>query len=341
VIKHDRQNKQKQEITMKTSLTRAILLAGAVLGFATGSCVKEDLSGCAPVEPDANVALDFYLAGESRATAAFQAAVHSVDLLVLDSAGNFVRHDRLEQPRLQDRQGIDLYLPPGKYRVTCWANSGENTSIDNIINPLAAGVVIYKTITGDDVQDADKLYRAPAAAALKQTFSGGDNAVDGLITIVVPPATNYRQDVDFYPFHNIVEAHVTGYSGDAPPVIEISGIPAGAEIVPGTSLMDATTGASRRVNASKQATLPSTGATESISTIVTFPFDFTDPNVIIRVLDPAGNLIYSVPFNQVVDPDDIPTDPFERVTVRVNISFIGADVTVTIHGWSSHGVQPV
>ncbi|MDR0765423.1 MAG: hypothetical protein LBF09_00595, partial [Odoribacteraceae bacterium] len=77
-------------------------------------------------------------------------------------------------------------------------------------------------------------------------------------------------------------------------------------------------------------------------TIVTFPFDFTDPNVTVRVIDPSTReVIYETPLYRVIDPSTIPDDPFERVIIHLDIQFIGADVTVTVRPWGTQPVQPV
>ena len=324
---------------MKPRLTGAITLAALSLALAHASCVQEDLSGCVPVS---NVALDFYLVGESRATPAFAAAIQAVDVLVLDSAGGLFHHARVEQADLAARQGMDLSLPAGRYRLTCWANSGDNTLVNGIPNPLVSGKVTYSTILpGELVGDSDKLYRAPAAAAAKQTFSGGDTGVDGLLTIDVPASGDLQRDVDFYPFHHVVEATITGYSTTDPPVIEITGIPAGAEIVPGTSLVDNLV--KSVVTTSKQATVQANAAVPtSLSTIITFPFDLDDPDVHVRVLHPVtGAVLYDNSITDIIDPSTIPADPLARVTIRLHIEFIDATVTVTVQGWGTQPVNPV
>lgn len=334
------------DMKIKTRLTKAILLTAALAGVCATGCVQEDLSGCEPVN---NVALEFYFTGEpTRAVPSFTGMVaarevSSVDVFVLDSAGNFLQHLYLDQAALDARPGADLHLEPGTYRVTAIANSGANTQprdFETNLPGIGAGNVRYKNISStNDVGDSDKLYRAPEPASARQTFSGTDPVVDGLITLRVPAGADYSQRVDFYPFHQEVEVRVIGYSGATPPRVEIAGVPAGVELLPGTHLLGSD-GEPHAVQASKATTGNGNGG--STTTLVTFPFDLTSPDIYIRILDPnTGDLIYQAPMSLVVDPASIPTDLFERAKITIEFSFIDAEVSIRLVGWESLPVIPI
>ena len=155
----------------------------------------------------------------------------------------------------------------------------------------------------------------------------------------VPAGVDYSHRVDFYPFHQEVEVRVVGYSGKTPPRVEIVGVPAGVELLPGTHLVS-DDGEPRTVQASKATT--GSGNNGSTTTLVTFPFDLTSPDIYIRILDPeTGNLIYQAPMSLVVDPASIPTDLFEKAKITIEFSFIDAEVSIRLVGWESLPVIPI
>jgi hypothetical protein len=304
--------------------------------------VGEDREDC---PPPYNVALEFSLpvaGGGDR----FLDEIHSVDALVLDSAGGFLRLERVERAALEVYQGLRLFLPPGRYRVTCWGNRTDNTGYEGLSAAIPPEGIAYSSIPNDRVVgDGDPLYRAPRPATTRATramptqapmLTGAERAIDGLLTLEVPAAdADVVLPVEFSAAHRIVEVRVVGYdAGRSLPDVEIAGLPAGDELLTGLSLLDASL-APRLVTSRKNtATGDDPGA---VATFTTFRFALDDPEMVIRVLHPVtGARVYSVALADLVG--EIDSDATSLV-IRVTIAFINGRVEVSIEGWKKNDVS--
>jgi hypothetical protein len=325
---------QETGITMIKRITRAIVLRALLPG-----CIKEETGDC---PPPYNVSLLFTLPAAAGVEGSFTDNIHSVDVLVLDSAGRHVRVERFEQAALEAYQGARLHLPPGRYRITCWGNRGDNTRLEELELLPAAGAIALADRSGVTAGDCDPLFRSPGfattreAPATRVTLTGIERSVDGLLTVEVPAEGIVEIPAPFFVAHGRLEVLVIGYDrGRSLPAVEITGLPAGDELVTGLGLLDA---ASRPllVTSRKQAVTATTGE-GATAAFTTFLFTLDDPGIIIRVINPAtGDVIFSVPLVDVIDP----STPVATVVIRVVITFRDGNVNVSVNGWQGSEVQP-
>jgi hypothetical protein len=290
-------------------------------------CLGEDRDDCPSTY---NVALEFSLPDE-HGIDRFPGEIHSVDAFILDNAGNLLRRERVERAALDAYQGLRLSLDPGRYRVTCWGNNADNTAYKELTTGAATGVITYANVIAGNAGDGDPLYRSPRPAATRApALTGDEPAVDGLLTLEVTSLRDVVLPVEFSVAHHRLEVRVVGYDGGhSLPDVEIAGLPEGNELYTGLSLLDAAP-APRRVASRK---IVDNGG---LATFVTFPFDVHDPAVMIRVIDHAtGSVAYAVALADVIDP----AAPGNTIVIRVTITFTDVDVTVSVKGWQSTGVQ--
>jgi hypothetical protein len=314
-------------------ITRAIVLLALLPG-----CIKEEEGDCFPAY---NVSLLFTLPGAVGIEGSFTDNIHSVDVLVLDSAGRYLRVERLERTALEAYQGARLYLPPGRYRVTCWGNRGDNTRLEDLELLPVAGAIALADRSGPVAGDCDPLFRSPGFATTRAvpptrvTLTGIERSVDGLLTVEVPREGNVEITAPFLVAHRRLEVRVIGYDrGRSLPGVEITGLPAGNDLASGLGLLDA---ASRPllVTSRKQAIAATTGE-GATALFTTFLFPLDDPGIIIRVINPAtGDVICAIPLVEVIDP----STPVATVVLRVVITFRDGNVTVTVNGWEANDVQ--
>jgi hypothetical protein len=337
-------------------ITRAITLLALLPALLPG-CIKEDTSDCIPLY---NVSLSFALPAAAGIEGSFTDNIHSVDVLVLDSAGRYLRVERLERAALEAYQGARLYLLPGRYRVTCWGNRAGNTRLEGLELLPAAGAIALADRSGVTAGDCDPLFRSPGFATARAatraatvnttaatattagtpptrvTLTGIERSVDGLLTVEVPREGSVEIPAPFFVAHRQVEVQVIGYDhGRSLPGVEIAGLPAGDELVTGLGMLDAAS-QPLLVTSRKQATAATTGE-GAIASFTTFLFPLDDPGIIIRVINPAtGDAIFAVPLVEVLDP----TTPVATVVIRLVITFRDGNVTVTVNGWEGSEVQP-
>jgi hypothetical protein len=304
---------------------------------ATG-CLREKMDDCTPSTLSRTVSLAFSYREDGAER--FLDKINSVDVVVLDSTGGYIRTERVERSELVASGGVArLNLAPGRYRLTCWGNRAANTKLDGLVVADTAGAMIYNTVTAGQVGDCDLLYRAPRAKATR-ALTGSEPSVEGLLTLDVPASSDVTLPVEFEASHRVVEVRVVNYDqGRTNPMVEIAGLPAGDEVFTGLPLLDPLNRLDlSRVATRKNATAVAGETGVTTVTFVTFPFDLDDTGIFIRVLDPVTqNQAHRVQLSTVADP----STPVVTITLRIIIEFITIDnVTVTIEGWDPNQVNP-
>jgi hypothetical protein len=292
--------------------------------FHAAGCVREETGDC----PAYNVSLPFTLPGEELLD-----RVTSVEVLLFDSTGRYLRVERVERASLESWQGARLRLPPGRYRACCWANRSGNTRYD-ALDLAGEGTLRHAAITGGRAGDVDPLYRSPGIAATRAPLAGNERVVDGLLTLEVPVAGGIEVPAPFHPSHRVIETRVVGFDGGRSfPEVEITGLPSGVSLCTGHRA-GATVDIPASVSSLKRA---APGGDGGLATFTTFPFPLDDPGVIVRVIDPpSGEEVFSIPLASVVDP----LIPSTIITIRVEIAFRDGNVSVTLLDWEDRVVEP-
>jgi hypothetical protein len=324
-------NETRKTVPIMKRITRTLVLLALL--HAAG-CTREDESDC--LVP---VSLSFALPAAAGVEGSFLASIHSVDLLLLDSAGRYLGVERLERAALEEYQGARLQLAPGRYRVTCLGNRGDNVVLEGLELLPAGGAI--SLAGGVDPGECDPLFRSPASAATRATtravpatraaLTGSEREVEGLLTIEVPRSGETSVTVPFAVAHRKTSVRVTGLA--AAPVVEIAGVPAALDPVSGLGLLDP---AGEPLPATaRQRAIARDGV--HVASFTTFPYALDDPGVVIRVVEQASSsVLYSVPLVEVIDPDD----EVATINIQVVIAFMDGTVTVTITPWEETQVNP-
>lgn len=101
-----------------------IALTFALVAVLSG-CIREDISDC-----ETPIALDFLYYGGTE-NDIFPEKITRVDLFVFKlPEKTLFRTFECPAEALGVRQGVELRLPAGEYRVVCWGNVGEGTHVD-------------------------------------------------------------------------------------------------------------------------------------------------------------------------------------------------------------------
>lgn len=127
-----------------------ILLFVTVLQTA---CIKEDMDNC----PSPSHSLYFSYKGDGTREM-FLEKERCVNLFVYDDNEAFVKEIVLNQYDLSKKQGVDLDLPQGKYKVVCWGNIDKNTQItgSSFLRDMSVGAPAY--FNKERITTNDSLY---------------------------------------------------------------------------------------------------------------------------------------------------------------------------------------
>ena len=101
---------------------KTILLCS--LNFLFFSCIREGLIEC---PPEVNLELTFSYLGDANDPSMFIRNIDQVTLMVYDDSEDLVLSLNLNKNELTTRQGVELCLTPGNYRIICWGNAYEHT----------------------------------------------------------------------------------------------------------------------------------------------------------------------------------------------------------------------
>lgn len=162
---------------MKLLKTLCAFAALVALTLSAG-CIKEDMSDC---PPEVNTELTFSYTGDENDAAMFSKMIDRVTVFVFNSSdGLHILTKTVDRAALRERQGTDLYLPAGDYRIVSWANAFDNTEI--LFSSLSAGRV-----------------HAPAYGTTPQgTITTNDHLYYGVIDLTVPAAATLPGNTGVY-----------------------------------------------------------------------------------------------------------------------------------------------
>lgn len=193
-------------------------------------CIDEDLSSC-PKPNQTNLRLDFRYTNEGDADI-FSNNIQGVDVFVYDTDGLFVKHHHVSKDLLSLSTGTDLALCPGNYRIVCWGNVGDKTTIAEPAkgSPFSEATVKFatpKTRTANK-GGGDPLYYAPYDRELD-----GELSQAKAFMISVPVEGTATATIHFRNAHINIELYVKGFEDKNAagqsllPDVEMTGICAG------------------------------------------------------------------------------------------------------------------
>ena len=207
---------------MKLFRLTLLLLAALVLQ----GCIDEDLSSC-PKADETNLLLDFSYTDEGGADI-FTDNIQSVDVFVYDTYGLFVKQHHVGKGEVSARAGTELSLCPGNYRLVCWGNIGDKTTV-------------YEPTEGSSFSDAYLNFALPKTRAAN--LLGGDPlyyaphdeeySMPKVYMVTVPEIGVETTTIGFRNAHIKIELYVKGYIDKNTqgqlllPSVEMTGICAG------------------------------------------------------------------------------------------------------------------
>ncbi|HIZ87775.1 MAG TPA: FimB/Mfa2 family fimbrial subunit [Candidatus Coprenecus pullistercoris] len=104
--------------------TRQIWILAILFLCGATACIRENIDDC-----ETPVTLDFLYFGDEPVDI-FSQRIKTVDLFIYGQNGDLVQTVTCSEADLASRQGVDLRLLEGEYRIVCWGNAGENTHIE-------------------------------------------------------------------------------------------------------------------------------------------------------------------------------------------------------------------
>ncbi len=305
---------------MKITNVPLRMLCLTALAYAMMGCIREDMSGCPPAEP--NVKISFTLFDEGL----FTDEITSVVAVLFDGQGTYVPPaTTLDKATLEQYAGIEIALAPGNYRMVFWANVGDNTEI-RVID--GTPVLTYKNFDGTEQQvlgNGDPVWYAPAVSA---TRVDSDARPLRYYEFTVPVNGSYTDEVAFTETHNTVNIYIGGLplDVDSMPTVEITNL-ASAVTFYGMQPLDdplpTITSAVQTVAVSRD------NVTYALAAFNTSPLgDMTGMYIVIK--NAAGNEVFRIPLADAIVQSG--TDPTSHET-NLLINFGDLNVTVGIWDW--------
>jgi len=194
-------------------------------------CMKQDLSDC---EIPDNLVLKPELHDENGASV-LAARMSSIDAFVYDTINRFVAHKRVEKQGTGQFPQITFTLQPGKYRVICWGNNEDNTSLTGLDNKLPFTEAYLETIsdkTGDPLYYAPKMLPSDRPTTISK-LSGLIN-VDDSYTVTVSSNQITVKEMNFSRAHRTVNVFINGYESEyekEAPTVRFTNVPLRADFL--------------------------------------------------------------------------------------------------------------
>ena len=288
-------------------------------------CIRENIDDC-----ETPVDLEFQYFGNGIVDI-FPDRIDSVLMYVYELPSGKLRQTKeISKEELVARQGADLRLNPGDYRIVCWGNAGEGSSIDT-----EGKVITSSEYAGGDVPSGiEELYFGTVDLNVPQTLRAVKETV-------VYEASYIMMKVELLGFAALRSAGVLAmYNG------ENSAADATVSLTHGnhSALIDFTN-------------TPSDEVTDYVPVLYDHPdedasyvadylvprFDNGTEARLSIVRNDNGEAIYDRPLSDIMDDLDITVD--ERNEQMVNIRFRLAqsedgELTIDVIGWNTEIVFP-
>ena len=288
-------------------------------------CIRENIDDC-----ETPVDLEFQYFGNGIVDI-FPDRIDSVLMYVYELPSGKLRQTKeISKEELAARQGADLRLNPGNYRIVCWGNAGEGSSIDT-----EGKVITSSEYAGGDVPSGiEELYFGTVDLNVPQTLRA-------VRETVVYEASYIMMKVELLGFAALRSAGVLAmYNG------ENSAADATVSLTHGnhSALIDFTN-------------TPSDEVTDYVPVLYDHPdedasyvadylvprFDNGTEARLSIVRNDNGEAIYDRPLSDIMDDLDITVD--ERNEQMVNIRFRLAqsedgELTIDVIGWNTEIVFP-
>lgn len=142
--------------------SRQIWILAILLLCGLTSCIRENIDDC-----ETPVTLDFLYFGDGIIDI-FPDRIRTVDLFVYGENGDLVTTVSCSEDVLASRQGVDLRLMAGDYRIVCWGNAGDKTAIEADTDSPRLGETSW--FEGSECSGIDPLYFGEKTITVPRTL---------------------------------------------------------------------------------------------------------------------------------------------------------------------------
>lgn len=308
---------------MKLIHLTLLLLSALVLN----GCIDEDLSSCYDCDKD-NLLLDFLYTDKEGADI-FADNIQGVDVFVYDSNDFFVKQHYVTKSELSVYAGTELSLLPGTYRLVCWANVAEKTSITEPTKgtPYSDAILDFATTKeGDAVTTGgDPLYYAPKVE---------DSSSSKTFTVTVPEKGTHKATISFRSAHMVIELYVKGFEDNSLlPLIELSGVPAGYNFdlqTFGPSVTYSGVATNQTIDGQQMAVVK----------FITPLFDRDTPIKVHIKKQSDGSTLTTVSLDDFISDNNIIISNITQVVIPIYVEYMQTSVDITLPAWRSIPVWP-
>ena len=288
-------------------------------------CIRENIDDC-----ETPVDLEFQYFGNGIVDI-FPDRIDSVLMYVYELPSGRLRQTmEISKEELAARQGADLRLNPGDYRIVCWGNAGEGSSIDT-----EGKVITSSEYAGGDVP------------------SGIEELYFGTVDLNVPQTLRAVKETMVYEASYIMmRVELLGFANLGNPSVGTSAL----------SSKDAGSDATVALTHGNHSAVidfannPSDETTDYVPTLAGHPdeedsyiadylvprFDNDTEARISIVRNDTGETIYDNPLSDIMDDLDITVDERneQMVNIRFRLTQTETGLTIDVVGWNTEIVFP-
>jgi len=311
--------------------------------FLLSGCIAENNDDCPPL---GKVTLNYRLLDRNdEREDIFSKYISDVTMVVYDEGGEFVTWKRVDNQELKKFQGTTLKLGPGNYQVVCFGNVKGNTRTDGhhetghrIIN----GKLTYATAYNKKAENGDDVFAAPRRP--KSYIEEGRKPL--LHPVTITESQVLEDTIDFTPFHRNVEVYVVGFQDK------------GAIQIPRIELTDMVYGYSFDMEPLKdnedkpelislEQNCRKTYSPEGEVAVAVFQTSYFDNDNSINIHIKRysnGEIVHTINMKEFLEDNNIDLNDYlmdeDFTTVRILVTFLNGEVTITIPDWKATDVEP-
>lgn len=307
-----------------TCIILSLLLAGC------NDWIYDDRSNCPPEGDNVTLLFTRMVAGSDE----FRGNVLTADVMVYDESDRFITHKAVSQAdlaafraaRKDGRSGTFLTLPEGTYRIVCWGNADAHSLFENLdaTHTLDEALLLHTAWQAGRSDSDDPMYYAPRMT---------DIDTPEIFTVTVPRRyESITATIDFTAAHKTVEVFIKGLA--ALPEVEIASLAGAYDFHMHTQAGKPMCFAQTAGNVTFQG---NTFAGTKFHTA-----HFKNENTIQVHINSAADhsTLYTVDMRQFLTDNGITLDETDHDRIQILVTFIGADVKVTVPSWANEPVKP-
>lgn len=298
---------------LRMNKLKSILLCS--LAFILLSCIREDLSEC---PPPINLELTFSYRGDMDDPSMFVHHIDQVTLMVYDENEKMVLSLDLNKNDLTTRQGVELCLEPGNYKIICWGNAHEHTELYQC-ESFTTGTLHHPSLNKNE--------RIPTNSHL---YYGSYN-------VQIPNKGTVQGDIPFRSAHINVEVYVrnatttTNVSAERTQIEAHNLMPQYNMGMFPTQAYSTTYYPETTFNTEKE-------LVQALFQV--FRFDDNNP-VLIEVKDRSGQMSCHVQLKRYMADNKISVNSKNEATVAVLVEFTDFGTVIRLPEWIVNEVDPV